>query len=302
MLVTLLFTQVQAKYLFMALATAQAPYIDHTWIAWNNSYFEKEVTTKQLNVWKDRLAELWVVIPNTTGSILKEPNEIADKTKSDLDLMKTALNQAGKNSIQIKDWVLVADNSNKSMVEQQKFIEEMTNLLKNTDTFKSFDKDDQKWFLEYIKEEGILSSYNRTAFTKLLDSEWFTKKEKKSLLANFPDLYAWASKITTEELENLAKLSFRDVINNYIKTWEIPKWFEVFEDDLKEIKAIIKEKQAIIRKWKELDKKEKELNKKWKELDKKWKVLDIDIMKTKEIKDRIDWIIKKMKEMKKNSH
>jgi len=191
----------------------------------------------------------------------------------DEKLIKLASIISDKSPIQIKNWVLVADNSNKSMIEQQKFIEEMTNLLKNTYTFKSFDGDDQEWFLEYINEEGILSSYNRIAFIDLLDSESFSKEEKNSLLANFPDLYAWASKISTKSLEHLAKLSFRDVLDKYLETWEIIEWFEIFEKDFKGLKAIIK----------------------------RWKEADSDILKTKEIKNRIDWIIKKMREMKKNS-
>ena len=161
---------------------------------------------------------------------------------------------------------------------KRKFIQDLIKEIKKTESFKLLDDEDKKWFLSYLEEE-VFPSFNKNEFENVLELD-FSESDKKALLDKFPDIYAWIPKVSVQELENLSNLDMSKVVDEYIKTWELPKWFESFESDFKEIKAIIDEKKAIIRKWEEADRKGK---------------------KAKEIGDKIKWIIKEMKKMKKNS-
>ena len=109
---------------------------------------------------------------------------------------------------------------------------------------------------------------------------WFSRNFYNWISDKIPTQLARTPDVTIEELKNLATLSFKDVIDDYVKTWKIPKWFESFEEGLKEIKAIIK---------------------RWEEAEKRWEEADWKAKKAKEIEEKMNWLIKEMEKIKKSS-
>ena len=168
---------------------------------------------------------------------------------------------------------------------KQLLVDDILKQVKNNSAFHELDDDEKDYLIMELSLK--IKRYDRESVNNLLleydYSNDFAKKESDKIptkLARTPD-------VTIEELKNLATLSFKDVIDDYVKTWKIPKWFESFEKGLKEIKTIIKNTEAIIRRWVEADKR-------WEEADRKAK-------KAKEIEEKMNWLIKEMEKIKKSS-
>ena len=162
-----------------------------------------------------------------------------------------------------------------SKINKTKLIKEVLEIVKKNPAYNDLDDEEKEDLI--IELRLRIKWYDKEWVSKLLleygYSNDFAEKESNKI----PIKLSWTPKITTEELENLAKLKFKDVIDSYLKTWKIPKWFESFEEDLKEIKKIIKETEALIRRWEEAE----------------WK-----IKKLKEIDEKMNWLIKEMKKIK----
>ena len=190
---------------------------------------------------------------------------------------------------------VVAWGSNKLTAEllhnaeaKRKFIQNLIKKIKNTDSYKQLDDDDKEWLLSYLEEE-VFPSLNKNKFENALDWD-FSEKDKNKLLNFFPDIYAWMPKVSVEELDNLSKLDIKEVLDEYIKTWKLPKWFELFRKDFDEIKTIINEKKVIINE-------KKIIIRRWEEAIRKWEEAKRKAKKAKEIEDKLNWIIKEMKKI-----
>lgn len=113
-------------------------------------------------------------------------------------------------------------------------------------------QDEKDFLLSELKLK--IKAFDKEWIQSLLEDYEYNQLFINGILEVIPKKLAIVPKITTEELVNLATLDYKDVIQTYIKTWKIPKWFELFEEGLKEIKVIIEEKEAIIDKWNKSDK------------------------------------------------
>jgi len=94
-----------------------------------------------------------------------------------------------------------------------------------------------------------LESWNKEWVKLYLSDQWLDNKIIDGLIKYIKTTWS----VDSEVIDNLWNVDFDKAVDEYIKTWKIPKWYEFFKIFFDEIWVIVKDKQAIIERWNEAD-------------------------------------------------